>query len=161
MDGRNVIGQHACVPQSGQCPLMYVADRYKYTMAAIVRRRLSIMFQRETARHGCIMAADPEEDADKYGSEDQDKPGAITKFCDGKDQHDNGRADRAESIAEHFDEPALFIAQFMPCYRFVVDFCVLRIKFPCAPPASCHACLRECEGQEYSNRIKRDQTSNT
>src|SRR6266498_2800062 len=92
---------------------MHGTNWYNDTMPNVVRRRLSIVVQRKTIRHIGIMPMNPQEDGDQNRGKDQHKPGTIAKLCDRKDQHDNGCANRTESIAEHFDKPTLVIMQFV------------------------------------------------
>src|SRR4029079_8713753 len=107
------------------------------------------------------MSMDPKENADHHGRKDQHNPGSIAEFCDRKNKHDNGCAERAKPIADHLQEPALFITQDMSRFVCSIRRSAIWLKTSRAPPAARHPCLCKCKGKEYTNCIKRDQTSNT
>src|SRR6185503_7929910 len=97
-----------------------------------------------------VMMVDGEENGHQQGDQYKNYPGAFAKFGGCKQNHDNRRTDRAESIDNHFVLPARLVFE---CGTWIYDFHAgSEVSRP--PPAARHACLRECKREKHTNRIE-------
>src|SRR5215211_1520796 len=103
-----------------------------------------------------VVTVNRKEQPNEQRDDDQNDPGALSEFGNGKDQHDDSRTEGTKPVNEHLMLPAFVIRQLRPMTGHLFPL----FQATNSPPAPCHTRLRKRERKEYTDSIKRDQQVN-